>query len=66
MKIQELSNAEKVILAQELWDSVIINQQALDVTREQIDELDQRLAQFETDGNLGSSWSEVKGRVLKS
>lgn len=66
MKIQELSSTEKVILAQELWDSVIIDQQALEVTQEQINELDQRLAQFEVDGEVGSSWYEVKGRVLKS
>ena len=66
MKIQDLSNTEKVILAQELWDSVAIDQQALDVTQEQINELDQRLAQFEIDGETGSSWSDVKERVLKS
>ena len=54
MKIQDLSNTEKVILAQELWDSVAIDQQALDVTQEQINELDQRLAQFEIDGETGS------------
>ncbi len=66
MKIQDLSNTEKVILAQELWDSVVIDQQSLDVSQEQINELDQRLAQFEMDGEQGSSWSDVKGRVLKS
>ena len=65
MKIQELSNSEKVVLAQELWDSVVIDQQALDVTQEQISELNQRLAQFEMDGEVGSSWSDVKERVLK-
>lgn len=66
MKIQELSNTEKVILAQELWDSVVIDQQALDVSQEQINELDQRLAQFEMDGEQGSLWSDVKGRILKN
>ncbi|MCV6627346.1 MAG: addiction module protein [Cellvibrionaceae bacterium] len=66
MKIQDLSNTEKVILAQELWDSVVIDQKTLDVTQEQIKELNQRLAKFEMDGEVGSSWSEVKERVLKS
>lgn len=66
MKIKELSNTEKVILAQELWDSVAIDQQALDVSQEQIKELDQRLAQFEMDGEPGSPWSDVKERILKS
>ena len=66
MKIQDLSDTEKVILAQELWDSVIISQQALAVTQDQMDELDQRLAQFEMDGEIGSSWSAVKSRILNS
>ena len=66
MKIQELSNTEKVILAQELWDSVIIDQNALDVTQEQIEELDLRLSQFEVDGNVGSPWPEVKNRILNN
>lgn len=66
MKIQELSSTEKVILAQELWDSVIIDQQALNVTQDQIRELDERLAQFELDGEAGSSWESVKSRILKS
>lgn len=64
LKIQELSDNEKVILAQELWDSVIINQQALEMSQEQIDELNERLAQFELDEELGSSWSDVKKRIL--
>ena len=66
MKIQDLSDTEKVILAQELWDSVVVNQQALDVTQEQIAELDERLSQFETDKKPGSSWLDVKARILKS
>ena len=66
MKIQELSISEKVLLAQELWDSVIFDQGALDITPDQRDELDRRLSEFELDGDQGSSWSEVKGRILKS
>ena len=66
MKIQELSTSEKVILAQELWDSVILNQQALNVTQDQTKELDKRLAQFEIDGELGLPWELVKSRLLKS
>ena len=54
------------MLAQQLWDSVIIDQQALDVTQEQKDELDERLAQYQLDGELGSTWVEVKARILKS
>jgi len=66
MKIQELSNSEKVVLAQELWDSVAIDQQALDLSQEQINELNQRLTQFEMDEEAGTSWPDVKRRILKS
>ncbi len=55
MKLKSLVIPKKVILTQELWDNVVIDQQALDVIQEQINELDQRLVQFETDGEEGSS-----------
>lgn len=55
-----------MILAQKLWDNVAIDWQALDVTQEQINELDQRLAPFEMVGEVGSSRFDVKERVLKN
>lgn len=66
MKIQELSSSERVILAQELWDSLKFEQATLEITEAQVAELDARLSRYELDGDPGSTWEEVKGRVLGS
>lgn len=65
MKIQELSVSERIILAQELWESVLGSGQEPALTREQESVLEERLAALAADGNQGSSWESVKSRILK-
>lgn len=65
MKIQELSVSERIILAQELWESVLSSGQELVLTSAQESVLEERLAALAADGNQGSSWDAVKGRLLK-
>lgn len=64
MKVQDLSLSERVLLAQQLWDSVFLEQNSIPVTSEQNSILDARLATFEVDGDMGSSWQQVKKRIL--
>lgn len=64
MKIDSLTTNEKVVLAQQLWDSVVANGGSLDVSTKQKSELDRRVAEYESDGNNGSSWLSVKSRIL--
>jgi putative addiction module component (TIGR02574 family) len=64
MKVQDLSVSERVLLAQQLWDSVFLEQNSIPVTSEQNSILDARLATFEVDGDMGSSWQQVKKRIL--
>jgi len=66
MKIQELSVSERIILAQELWESVLSSGQEPILTREQESVLEERLSALATDGNKGSSWESVKNRILKA
>lgn len=66
MKIQELSVSERIILAQELWESVLSSGQEPVLTKEQEGVLDDRLSALAADGNRGSSWEAVKNRILKS
>jgi putative addiction module component (TIGR02574 family) len=47
MNINSLTTKEKVVLAQQLWDSVISDEKSLDVSAEQKAELDRRVIQFE-------------------
>ena len=66
MKIDELSASEKMILAQQLWDSVANDQNAITLTPSQKNELNNRLSQFESDQNIGLDWDTVKSRILDS
>ncbi len=64
MEIQELTVSERIILAEKLWDSVLSKESEIKLTENQEVELDKRLNAFINDQNLGSSWSDVKKRVI--
>jgi putative addiction module component (TIGR02574 family) len=64
MKIQELSISERIVLAEKLWDSVVDENTAIELSKPQKFELDQRLQAFLDDQEIGSSWSEVKERIV--
>ena len=66
MKLDELSASERLILAQQLWDSVANDQNAIELTAAQKTELDNRLSSFESDTNIGFDWDTVKSRILNS
>ncbi len=60
INIQELSQSERILLAEELWDSITENQDSLEVTAPQKKILEERLAAYKASPNEGSSWEEVK------
>lgn len=64
MKIDSLTTNEKVVLAQQLWDSVVANEDSLEVSASQKAELDRRVSEFASDGNTGNTWHSVKSRIL--
>ena len=63
MDIQSLSTPERILLAEQLWDSVREKSNEIDVTPEQVKLLESRLAALEEDGDLGDSWENVKARI---
>lgn len=64
MKIQDLTTSERIILAEKLWDSLVEENAKVDVTDKQMEELDMRLQAFLGDQERGSSWTEVKERII--
>lgn len=64
MKIQELSVSERIVLAEKLWDSVIEEDTPIKLPEKQKLELDCRLQAFLDDQDIGSSWSDVKERII--
>lgn len=64
-ELRKLSVAERIQLAQDLWDSIAEDgAEALPLTDEQRDELDRRLADAEQNPGIGRPWAEVKARLL--
>lgn len=63
MDIQSLSTPERILLAEELWDSVRTKSDEIEVTPEQIELLESRLSALASDGDFGDTWENVKKRV---
>jgi len=66
MNLQELTSSEKILLAEELWDSVASEEQLFPLTEEQKQELDARLASYSADPKAGDSWENVRNRISNS
>ena len=66
MDIHSLSTSERILLAEELWDSVHDKSDEIEVTPEQKELLEARLATYEEDGDPGDTWENVKARIQSS
>ena len=63
MDIQSLSTSERILLAEELWDSVYKKSDEIQVSSEQMVMLEERLAAYRADGDPGDSWENVRARI---
>ncbi|MFB2881566.1 addiction module protein [Floridanema aerugineum] len=61
--ISQLSVAERIQLAEDLWDSIFEQQEELPLTEAQQQELDRRLESYQKNPVSGSSWEDVKKRL---
>ena len=67
MKIKDLdkyTNAEKILLAEELWESV--SKEKLDLTDAMKQELDRRISLVEEDKTEFYTWEDVKNTLKKN
>jgi putative addiction module component (TIGR02574 family) len=61
----KLSKPERILLVEQIWDSLAREQDAPELTAAQKKELDRRLAQLKRTGPIGSSWEDVKKRLRR-
>jgi len=66
MNLQELTPSENLLLAEELWDSVVSVEQLFPLTEAQEKELDARLASYSIDPEAGNSWENVRKQISNS
>ena len=65
LRIDLLSLAGRMLLVEEIWDSIAAEAEALEVPQSHKDELNRRLAAHDADPSSGSSWEDVKARLQK-
>jgi len=61
--LAQLSIAERIILVEQIWDSIASEQAVVPLTPAQEAELDRRLEAHRRSPNQGASWEEVKARI---
>ena len=65
-EIRNLSLAERLHLVEDIWDSIVEETDACELTDDQKQELDRRIGAHKDDPKAGSNWDEVKARVRVS
>ncbi len=62
-EIEQLDIAERILLAEEIWNSIAVEQERVGVTQAQKNELDRRLEHYRESPDEGCSWDEAKKRI---
>jgi len=65
-KIFEMSVAQRILLVEEIWDSIAENPEAIPLTDSQKRELEKRLNSYYANPGAGTSWDKVKENILST
>ncbi|MGI8431200.1 MAG: addiction module protein [Chthoniobacterales bacterium] len=65
-ELRQLPISERIQLVKELWDSIADESPAIDLSAEQIAELDRRLDALEAQPESGTPWHIARERILAS
>jgi putative addiction module component (TIGR02574 family) len=61
--IKKLSIAERILIVEDIWDSIISSKEDFPISDEQRRELDLRLEAYYKNPNEGKSWEEVRKKI---
>jgi putative addiction module component (TIGR02574 family) len=61
--IDRLSFAERLLLVEEIWDSIAAEAEKQPITDAQRRDLERRVAEYEANPKAGSTWEAVKARL---
>ncbi len=65
-KIYELSVAERILLVEEIWDSILEHPETVPLTESQKTELEKRLSAYQENQEVGTPWTKVRQRILSN
>ena len=60
----DLPVSERIRFVTEIWDSIADNPDAIEISEETLELLRKRLSEHKSSTDTGSSWKEVKERIL--
>jgi putative addiction module component (TIGR02574 family) len=63
---KKLSVAERILLVEEIWDSIAEDNGCFELSEAQKQELDRRLESFRLNPSQGRAWEEIKTEFLNS
>ncbi len=63
--VLEMPVAERILLVEDIWDSITALPEAIQITAEQRDELERRLRDYHAHPEASQPWDEVKRRIRK-
>ena len=63
-EIKKLSIAERLLLVEEIWDSIAAENEAFDLSQSQREELDRRIESFKQNPSQGRTWEEIKAEFM--
>lgn len=62
-ELLKLTEAERIQLAQDLWDSIPVQSEALPLDEEQLREMERRLAEHQATPASSIPWEEARARL---
>jgi putative addiction module component (TIGR02574 family) len=62
---KKLNPADRIRLVEQVWDSVAEGEPTIELTTEQLAELNRRLDRLERDGPTGQDWQSLKSDLLR-
>lgn len=66
-KILELSVAQRILIVEEIWDSIVADSpDSVPLIESQKKELDKRLNSYRENPGAGTSWNKVKEKILST
>ena len=63
---KKLSIPDRILLVEEIWDTIAEENQAFELTDAQKRELDRRLVSARTNPTQGRTWEEIKAEFMNS
>ena len=61
----DLSIAERILLVEDIWDTVSAEVEAVPLSEREKQIIDSRLSAYHQNPDLGSPWSDVYERIVK-